>query len=173
MRQTEKKFKIYLPLYDGIEKIYIGLKRGSSLKATPDYINKKPIVFYGTSITQGGCASRTGISHTNIISRKIDVDCLNFGFSGNGHLEESVGNIISEINAKSFIIECMQNVDEKLLEKRLLSLISLIRKKQNTPIILVSEPEFLNSYLKNSHSNKTLNKNNQLRKEYFKLKKEK
>jgi len=171
MNKSEKEFKIYLPLYDGIEEIYIGLRKGSSLNTMPEHQNKKPIVFYGTSITQGGCASRTGISHTNIISRKADIDCLNFGFSGNGHLEKNVGNIISQIDAKFFIIECMQNVDEILLEKRLIPLISLIRKKQDSPIVLITEPVFKNPFLKDNHSKLQLNKNNQLKKEYSKLKK--
>lgn len=171
MKQNIKEFKIYLPLYDGIEEIYIGLKKGSSLEATPNQGRKKPIVFYGTSITQGGCASRTGISHTNIISRKTNIDCLNFGFSGNGHLEKDVGNIISKINAKVFIIECMQNIDEKLLEERLIPLISLLRKKQKSPIVLITEPEFKNPFYKDNYFKKQLNKNNQLKKEYNKLKK--
>ena len=172
MKQEKREFKIYLPLYDGIERIHIGLKIGSSLKPIIDHKkSKKPIVFYGTSITQGGCASRTGISHTNIISRKTNSDCLNFGFSGNGHLEKDIGNIISKINAKVFIIECMQNINEKLIKERLLPLILLIRKKQKSPIVLITEPEFKNPFLKGNYSNQELKKNKQLKKEYSILKK--
>ena len=171
MNQRRKEFKIYLPLYDGIEKIYIGIKTGSSLESNPNHQKQKPIVFYGTSITQGGCASRTGTSHTNIISRKTNIDCLNFGFSGNGHLEKNVGNILSQINAEIFIIECMQNINEKLIKERLIPLILLIRKEQGSPIVLITEPEFKNPFLKSNYSNQGPKKNNQLKKEYSKLKK--
>ena len=67
-----REYKLFLPLYDGVTKLEIGIDSNASIKkATPNTL--KPIVFYGTSITQGGCASRPGMAHTNIISRKLDV----------------------------------------------------------------------------------------------------
>jgi len=81
-----REYKLFLPLYDGVTKLEVGIDSAASIeKATPS--SEKPIVFYGTSITQGGCASRPGMAHTNIISRKLDVDCINYGFSGNGRME--------------------------------------------------------------------------------------
>ena len=105
-----REYKLFLPLYDGVTKLEIGIDSDAQIKkATPN--TKKPIVFYGTSITQGGCASRPGMAHTNIISRKLDVDCINFGFSGNGRMETPIIELISEIKASVYVIECLQNMN--------------------------------------------------------------
>ena len=85
MTAEEEDLKVYLPLYDGVKNIEIGID-SSSFIIVPDRNLEKPIIFYGTSITQGGCASRPGMAHTNIINRKLDRDILNFGFSGNGFI---------------------------------------------------------------------------------------
>ena len=82
MSNEMREYKMFLPLYDGLASIEIGIDSDSQiLKA--DKNMAKPIIFYGTSITQGCCASRPGMAHTNIISRKLNVDVINFGFSGN------------------------------------------------------------------------------------------
>ena len=90
-----RHFRIHLPLYNTLTNLELGIDSNSSLKI----INKKgpPLIFYGTSITQGGCASRPGLAYTNIISRKLNRNCINFGFSGNGHLEISIAQILSKI----------------------------------------------------------------------------
>ena len=100
---------------------------------------EKPIIFYGTSITQGGCASRPGMAHTNIISRQLDRDVINFGFSGNGRMEESIANLISDSNPIFYVIECMPNMyPPDLVSSNTIPLIDTIRAKDpDTPIILV------------------------------------
>ncbi len=70
MPVEEREYKIFLPLYDGVKNIEVGIDASSYIKV-PEVIDSKPIIFYGTSITQGGCASRPGMAHTNIISRKL------------------------------------------------------------------------------------------------------
>jgi len=104
-----REYKVFLPLYDGIKNIEIGVDSLSYVKK-PKSNEKKPIVFYGTSITQGACASRPGMAHTNIISRQLDRDVINFGFSGNGRMEESIANLISDSNPIFYVIECMPNM---------------------------------------------------------------
>ena len=138
MTLKEREYKIYLPLYDGVKNIEIGID-SSSYIIVPDRNLEKPIIFYGTSITQGGCASRPGMAHTNIINRKLDRDILNFGFSGNGRMEEPIAKLISEFDAKIYVIECMPNMNfPESITKRTIPLIDTIREKNpNTPIILV------------------------------------
>ena len=133
-----REYKVFLPLYDGIKNIEIGVDSISYIKR-PKINEKKPIVFYGTSITQGACASRPGMAHTNIISRQLDRDVINFGFSGNGRMEESIANLISDSNPIFYVIECMPNMyPPDLVSSNTIPLIDTIRAKDfDTPIILV------------------------------------
>ena len=138
MENELREYKLFLPLYDGIKNIEIGVDSLSYVKK-PKSNEKKPIVFYGTSITQGACASRPGMAHTNIISRQLDRDVINFGFSGNGRMEESIANLISDSNPIFYVIECMPNMyPPDLVSSNTIPLIDTIRAKDSdTPIILV------------------------------------
>ena len=138
MENELREYKLFLPLYDGIKNIEIGVDSISYIKR-PKINEKKPIVFYGTSITQGACASRPGMAHTNIISRQLDRDVINFGFSGNGRMEESIANLISDSNPIFYVIECMPNMyPPDLVSNNTIPLIDTIRAKDfDTPIILV------------------------------------
>ena len=118
----------------------IGLDDDSSIENIT--FQNKPLVFYGTSITQGGCASRPGLAHTNIISRELGYECINLGFSGNGHLENSVGAIMSDIDASLYVVECMYNVDRKMINQKTRPLIKAIRANpntKNTPIVFMEQ----------------------------------
>ena len=138
MENELREYKLFLPLYDGIKNIEIGVDSISYIKR-PKINEKKPIVFYGTSITQGACASRPGMAHTNIISRQLDRDVINFGFSGNGRMEKSIANLISDSNPIFYVIECMPNMyPPDLVSSNTIPLINTIRAKDSdTPIILV------------------------------------
>ncbi|MGA1149932.1 MAG: SGNH/GDSL hydrolase family protein [Flavobacteriaceae bacterium] len=138
MKEEMREFKIFLPLYDGIKNIEIGIDSTSNI-LKPTKNKRKPIIFYGTSITQGGCASRPGMAHTNIISRKLDIDVVNFGFSGNGRMEQPIAEIISSVEPSLYIIECMPNmIKPELITERTIPLVNTIREKNpNTPIIFV------------------------------------
>ena len=140
LSEETREYRLHLPLYDSVTDLQIGIHEASNF----EIIKKKdlPIVFYGTSITQGGCASRPGIAHTNVISRTLGVECINLGFSGNGHMEESLGDIIAKIEAKLIVIECMANVNLETVRKKTIPLIQAIRKtRQDQPpsIIFMEE----------------------------------
>ena len=98
MQPKEREYMLYLPLYDGLVSLSIGVDSLSSIDQPQiNYpIREKPIVFYGTSILQGGCASRPGMAHTNIISRRLNRECINLGFSGNGQLDLEVARVMAE-----------------------------------------------------------------------------
>ena len=168
MTNETREFKLYLPLYDGIESLEIGIDFNSFIEK-PTRSEKKPIVFYGTSITQGGCASRPGMAHTNIISRKLNIDCINFGFSGNGIMEEPITELISEIDASLYVIECLPNMTKDQVLKNVGPLVTTIREKRpDTPIILVDnflyEKTSLDRILKNELNEKNIEFKNQYNK---------
>jgi len=138
MPKEVREYKLFLPLYEGVKNIEIGIEANSFIEK-PEPNLKKPIIFYGTSITQGGCASRPGMVHTNIISRKLDLEVINFGFSGNGRMEQPIAELISESDPLFYVIECMPNmISPENVSKHTIPLVETIRKKNpNTPILLV------------------------------------
>ena len=157
MTEEMREFKLFLPLYDGIKNIEIGIDSTSTInKALKN--PKKPIIFYGTSITQGGCASRTGMVHTSIISRALDVDVANFGFSGNGRMEQPIAELISTVEPSLYVIECMPNmIKPELITERTIPLVNTIRSKNaNTPIVFIdlfkSPLTFLNTKMKSENT---------------------
>ena len=139
MDTTTKEFILNLPLYDGIENINIGIVKGFKISESKnDFIIKKPIVFYGTSITQGGSASRPGLAYPSIISRDLNVETVNLGFSGNGKFENSVGLALCEIDAEMYVIDCVPNSSPEVIKQNAFNLIKQIRKaRPKTSILLV------------------------------------
>ena len=164
-----REYKLFLPLYDGVTKLEVGIDSAASIeKATPS--TEKPIVFYGTSITQGGCASRPGMAHTNIISRKLDVECINYGFSGNGRMETPIVELISEIDARFYVIECLQNMDSEQVKERVKPLVDIIRiNHPHTPIVLVENMMYTMAFLNQNLETELINENLALKNEYDKI----
>ena len=164
-----REYKLFLPLYDGVTKLEVGIDSAASIeKATPS--SEKPIVFYGTSITQGGCASRPGMAHTNIISRKLDVDCINYGFSGNGRMETPIVELISEIDARFYVIECLQNMDSEQVKERVKPLVDIISTNHpHTPIVLVENMMYTMAFLNQTLETRLIEENTALKNEYDKI----
>ena len=165
-----REYKIFLPLYDGIKNIEIGIDSSSFIQK-PKKNEKKPIIFYGTSITQGACASRPGMAHTNIISRKLDRNVINFGFSGNGRMEQPISKLISELDPAFYVIECMPNMyPPDLVTRNTIPLVNEIRSQNpNTPIILVDLFTSPISALDKNAVRGTIEMNNALKNEYKKM----
>lgn len=91
-------YTINFPLYDGVCELYIGLKKGATLDVATPYEHSTPIVFYGNSITQGGCASRPGNSYQGFLSRRLSTDFINLGFSGAGKGEQEMAEYIAGLD---------------------------------------------------------------------------
>ena len=141
-----REFAAYLPLYNGVDSLSIGVPPNSkfeSLKA-----REKPIVFYGTSITHGACASRPGMVHTAILGRRLDCPVVNLGFSGNGRMHKEVGDYLTQIDASVYVIDCLPNMNAKSVEERCIPLVKQIRAaKPTTPIVLVEDRRNTNSWI--------------------------
>ena len=166
IEKKNREYCLYLPLYDTLIDMQIGLDDDSSLEKIT--FQNKPLVFYGTSITQGGCASRPGLVHTNIISRELGHECINLGFSGNGHLEKSIGNIMSDIDASFYVVECMYNVDKEMIKKRTKPLIKAIRanpQAKNTPIVFMEQAVIDMGHLNTKFISSVMEKNEELNKQ--------
>lgn len=144
-----REFMLYLPLYNGVQSVELGLAKTIKLeKADARKSGLKPIVFYGTSITQGGCASRPGMVHTAILGRWLDAPVINLGFSGNGRLEPEVGQYIAEIDASVFVLDCLPNIEAKEVAERTAPLVAQLRKNHpTTPIVLVEDRDYSDSFL--------------------------
>ena len=164
-----REFKMYLPLYDGVKNLEIGIDDLSQIEK-PAINDKKPIVFYGTSITQGGCASRPGMVHTSIISRKLNIDCLNFGFSGNGRMEKPVAELISVIDASCYVIECIANMQPAEIHENAIPLIEIIRSRHpRTPVVFVENVMPAKASFEDTTRNRINYKNSALKTEYEKM----
>ena len=135
-----RTFTINFPLYNGVNSLHIGLEYESTLKAPPSFTLPGKIVIYGTSITQGGCVSRPGMAYSNILSRKLDIQFVNLGFSGNGRGELALAHLINQISGISFIILDYEANASKTIVNTLGPFVNLLREKHpDTPILIMSK----------------------------------
>lgn len=140
----ERVVTINFPLYSSVQKLYIGLKEGAVLKPAPGYRVEKPVVYYGSSITQGGCASKPGSSYQSILSRLFDCDYINLGFSGNAKGEDEMADYIKELDMSVFVMDYDHNAPSiEHLEKTHSRMFKKIRAVQpDLPILIMSRPKY-------------------------------
>lgn len=138
---NNREYNLYLPLYNSVKWMEIKVSKESLF--TPLPIRKdKPIVVYGTSITQGACATRPGLAWTTILERKLERPFINLGFSGNGRLETELLQLMTEIDAKLYVLDCLPNltatyISANELKKRIVGAINLLQdKRPSVPILL-------------------------------------
>jgi hypothetical protein len=139
-----REITINFPLYCPLDDLYIGLQTDCILEEGCEYKYTKPVLYYGSSITQGGCASRPGNSYEAIISRRLDCDYINFGFSGNAKGEDAIVNYMSGLDMSIFVCDYDHNApDATHLANTHNKLYKKIREKNSElPIILISKPDF-------------------------------
>lgn len=147
-----RDFQLYLPLYNGVEKLELGTVAGSKLKPMALRGPKqKPIVCYGTSITHGACASRPGMAWPAIVGRQLDREVVNLGFSGNGRMETAVGQFLCELDPSVFVIDCLPNMTPEHVAARTQPLVRQLRaKRKDTPILLVEDRTFAGAWFRES-----------------------
>lgn len=140
----EHDITINFPLYNVVDELFIGLQNNAELKKGNSYKNIKPILYYGSSITQGGCASRPGNSYQAIISRNINCDYINLGFSGSAKAEDAMAEYLSKLAISLLVIDYDHNASNidylNLTHQRFFNKIRDARN--NLPIILISRPDF-------------------------------
>lgn len=138
-----KEITINFPLYCGCREFFIGLDSEAALERRADYRFEKPVLFYGSSITQGGCASRPGMAYEALISRRFDTNYLNLGFSGSARGEDAIVNYMASLDFSVFVcdydhnapnVEHLMNTHEKLYK-------TIRASHPNTPVIFVGKPD--------------------------------
>lgn len=147
IRPGLRNYAVYLPLYNGTEFLKLGVPMGSKFEAVQPR-TEKPVVFYGTSITHGACASRPGMPHPAILGRRLNRPVINLGFSGNGRMETAVGQFLTEIDAAAFVIDCLPNMNAEEVTANTQPLVRQIRAVHpETPVILVEDRSYSGSWL--------------------------
>lgn len=137
-------YTIHMPLYDSVEEVYIGLARGAELEAPEAYRYTRPVVYYGSSITQGGCASRPGNAYQAMIARRLDADFVNLGFSGSARGEETIARYLASLDASVFVCDYDHNAPSaEHLAATHFRLYEIYRAAHpDTPYVMISKPDF-------------------------------
>ena len=146
MDAVDREYMLYLSLYDEVKTLELGVPEGYSLEQ-PVLESPKadaPVVMYGTSILQGGCATRPGMAHTNILGRRLDRTVINLGFSGNAHLDLEIARLMADVqNPSVFVLDYVPNASAEKIETLGEPFFRILREKHpDVPVIFVEDPLF-------------------------------
>jgi hypothetical protein len=142
LRERMRRYTVYLPLFNGVESLEIGVASGAEFDPVAPR-EEKPMLFYGTSIMHGACASRPGMAIPAILGRRLNRATVNLGFSGNGRMEPEVGALLAELDPSVFAVDCLPNMYEDLIDERTVPLVRQLRTaRPETPILLVEDRSF-------------------------------
>lgn len=168
-----REFRLYLPSYNGVEKVEIGVSKDSKFGKAVEKNAKKPIAFYGTSIVQGSSSSRPGMTYVAQLQRRLNRNVINLGFSGLCHMESALGDLLAELDPALFVIDCLPNMTVPEINERTVDLVKKIRKNRaETPIVLVENPLYSQALWNASVKNSIAAKNNALSTQFEKLQKD-
>ncbi|MNJ97732.1 hypothetical protein D3C87_154850 [compost metagenome] len=137
MDNTEKECMLFLPLYDELKSLEIGINDGSKIETLENPFRKK-IAIYGSSIVHGASAGRSGMAYPAILSRKTGLYFINLGISGNAKMEKSAARMVSDIEADAFVLDCVPNPSPTEIKERAEYFVKTVREKHpKAPIILM------------------------------------
>ncbi|MFA6948066.1 MAG: SGNH/GDSL hydrolase family protein [Eubacteriales bacterium] len=141
-----------LPLYNGISKMELAADDGFSLEPPAPYRVERPVVFYGSSITQGGCASHPSSCYTARAASALGCDHINLGFSGSARGEESIARYIASLDMSAFVLDYDHNApDTEHLRATHAKFFDIIRESQpDLPVIIMTKPDFDDNIAENS-----------------------
>ena len=139
-----REITINLPLYSEVANLYIGIDKDAKLYPPEPYANEKPIVYYGSSITQGGCASRPGNSYESIVARRLNVDYINLGFSGSAKAEPEIAAYIRDLPMSVFVYDYDHNAKtvDYLRQTHETMFQTIRRANPELPIVIMSRPKY-------------------------------
>ena len=137
MDDSEKECLLYLPLYDSVDGVEIGVEENAHLKPLADPFRKR-ILIYGSSIVQGASASRPGIAYPARLSRETGLNFINLGFSGSAKMEKSVADMVASFPADAYILDCVPNSSPQQIKERTANFVNTIRNNYpKAPIIVI------------------------------------
>ena len=168
-----KEFYLFLPLYNGLTGLDIGVPDDKLFTFTPKR-TEKPILVYGTSIAQGACASRAGMAWTNILAREMDMPMINLAFSGNGRMESEVIELLTQIDPAVFVLDCLPNLGsfsaKEVKEKLIFAVTSIRAKYPDTPILMTEHAGYSDGLVVEQREEIYTNLNSWLQESFAKLK---
>jgi hypothetical protein len=146
----KREYLLYLPLHNGVQSVELGLAPGATLaKAGPwGPGERKPIVFYGTSIQHGLCASRPGMVHSAMLGRRFNWPTINLGFSGQGKMEPEMADFLAELDPAIYVLDCLPNLVAAEVKERVEPFVRTLRAAHpKTPIVLVEDRTMSDAFL--------------------------
>lgn len=147
MDEGTREYMLYLPLYNGVHTVQIGVEEGCFIRGVESKPGK-PIVVYGTSIIQGGCASRPGMCSTAILGRRLDREIINLGFSGNGRMEPEMAHLLAELDPVIYFLDCVPNLNAEEVKERVEPFVAILREAHpDTPIVLAEGVIYNDAFL--------------------------
>lgn len=172
--QLGREYRLYLPLYNSVKWMEIGVPDSAFLIPLP-LREERPVVVYGTSIAHGACASRPGMAWTAILGRNLDRPLINLGFSGNGRLEKEVTDLLVEIDAAVFILDCLPNLfnqkdypQEEVIRRTVETVRQLKKARPDVPVLITDHAGYTDGSV-NSYRRKDYADVNQVNHEVFAL----
>ena len=140
-------YTLNFPLFSEVKKLYIGIDTNSVLKRGIKYKNSLPVVFYGSSITHGAAASRSGNTYESFISQKYNINYTNLGFAGAAKAEETMANYLASLKMSVFVSDYDHNAKTpEYLEDTHYNLYKIIRQKNpDIPYVMISAPNFIHN----------------------------
>lgn len=169
-----REYMLYLPLYNGATKVEVGVVEGETVEAGPARgAGVKPVVFYGSSILQGGCASRPGMAYPAIVGRRLDWPVINQGYSGNGKSEMEMAELFTELDAAVFVYDSLPNLSVDEARERVEPFLRALRKARPAmPLVLVENAIYADFDYSEQRRVLITEKNRILKAAYEKLRKE-
>ena len=144
--RKRREITLCFPSFVNVAELFVGLERDASLAEPAPYVNQLPVVFYGSSITQGACASRAGNTYESILSRRFHFDYLNLGFAGACHAEDAMIDYLCTLPMHLLVYDYDHNAAsaEDLRQTHLPALQKLRRAHPDIPFVLLSKPNIHN-----------------------------
>ncbi|WP_460184174.1 SGNH/GDSL hydrolase family protein [Thermopirellula anaerolimosa] len=147
LRPGRREYALYLPLYNGVESLQVGVAPGTAFEPIPPR-QTGLLAYYGTSIAHGACAGRPGMAFPASLGRRLGLPHVNLGFSGNGKMEPELADLLAELDAAVYCIDCLPNLTAPEIEERAETFVKKLRgARPNVPIVLIEDRTYGNSWI--------------------------
>ncbi len=137
-----REWTLNFPVYNGVNRVVVGLDPGKKIDPPSPFTVEKPLLFYGSSITHGGCASRPGNTYPHVLARWLDANLVNFGFSGSARGEPAMARLIATVDMSVFVMDYDHNAPTAgYLEQTHEPFFRIVREaRPELPVVIVSSP---------------------------------
>ncbi|MFV0390043.1 MAG: SGNH/GDSL hydrolase family protein [Pyrinomonadaceae bacterium] len=167
------EFRMYLPSYNGLEKLEIGVIKDSKFGKAVENTTEKPLVFYGGSLIQGSASSRPGMTLVSQLNRRLNRETINLGFSGTCKMESEFGDLLAELDPAMYVIDCLPSMTAAEIKERTEKFVKKIRKANpETPIVFLGTPNYSQSLWNPSVQKSIASKNRIIAAQFAQLQKD-